>query len=77
MASKKTKAAIVQAFNQFQNPLDPFGKWDFYGVLFPLLTKKRITYTDAAQLTKNQDTRWGVGIRANVLKDRIRYMRNM
>ena len=74
-ASKKTKRAITRAVQRWNDPNDGFGKLDFYAVVFPLIKKRRVTFAEASEITKDADTVFGKGVSRRCLMDRARYFR--
>lgn len=73
-ASKKTREAIKNAVRRLDDEKDDYGKWEFYGDVIPLLEKRRVTFTEAASITK-EVCPYGLGFKRGILLMRARDFR--
>ena len=68
MNSYKTDFEVDRAFAKWQDPEDSFSKYEFYNRVDDYLRESRTSYAAVADIT---------GIKVDVIKDRINYLRTM
>lgn len=81
--SRKTRDAISAAYISWC--AGPSNKWEFYSILDQHIRARRVTYSQAAQITRDcapaiaskKPGNWGTGVSVDVLKMRVHTLRRM